>query len=353
MTGFKNFAPKALLQAHILVVDDEPANVLLLRRVLNNAGYEQVQTLTDSREVASWSERGWPDIVLLDLMMPHLDGFGVLEQLKTGAFVDHYLPVLMLTADANVETQRRALAGGAKDFLTKPFDSIEVLLRVQNLLETRFLYRQLQEQNAQLETRVRQRTQQMEDAQVQVLERLAQAAEFRDDDTGEHTRRVGDLAAIVGEQLGLDSERLQLLRRAAPLHDVGKIGVPDSILLKPAKLTVEEFEVIKSHTLMGASLLKEGGWPLMQLAETIALTHHERFDGTGYPRGLRGDDIPLEGRIVAVVDVFDALTHERPYKRAWSFEEATREIESQSGRQFDPLVVEAFKNAVSSLASAV
>lgn len=341
--------PEIFQQARFLIVDDEPANVSVLTQMLEEWDATQVVGTTDARAVFELMSSFQPDIILLDLMMPHLDGFGVLDELKLSAFVDDYLPVLMLTADANPQTRRTALAGGAKDFLLKPFDPMEVLLRVQNLLETRFLYRELQNQNARLEIRVRERTAQLEHAQAQVLERLAQAAEFRDDDTGQHTQRVGELAAKVGEQLGLSEERLQLLRRAAPLHDVGKIGVPDAILLKPAKLTKEEFDVIKNHTQIGAALLKDGGWPLMKIAESIALTHHERFDGSGYPCQLRGEEIPLEGRIVAIVDVFDALTHERPYKRAWSFDEALEEIESQSGRQFDPRVVAAFKCVVAEL----
>jgi putative two-component system response regulator len=182
----------------------------------------------------------------------------------------------------------------------------------------------------------------LEKSQMEILERLAQAAEFRDDDTGQHTQRVGELAARLAETLGMAAERVELIRRAAPLHDVGKIGISDTILLKPGRLTDDEFETIKTHTAIGAALLANGQSALIQTAERIALTHHERWDGRGYPFQLQGSDIPIEGRIVAVTDVFDALTNERPYKKAWTEDDAINEIVAQAGRQFDPAVVAAF-----------
>jgi putative two-component system response regulator len=180
-------------------------------------------------------------------------------------------------------------------------------------------------------------------AQHEALQRLAIAAEYRDDETGQHTRRVGDLSARLAAELGLAAEEVELLRRAAPLHDVGKIGIPDTILLKPGRLTPDEFDQVKTHTVIGAKMLAGGGFPLLETAECIARSHHERWDGTGYPAGLAGGDIPLAGRIVAIADVFDALTHNRPYKSAWSKEEGLAEIEAQRGRQFDPELVDAFR----------
>lgn len=324
--------------ARVLVVDDEAVNVRLLERHLQKWGCTQIQGTTDSRQVLALFQSFAPDIILLDLMMPHLSGLEVLEQLKPLVPEHTYLPVLILTADASTEAKQLGLAGGAKDFLTKPFDSTELLLRVGNLLETRFL-------NQHLEERVRERTRELEESQVEMLERLAQAAEFRDDDTGQHTRRVGEMAALVARELGLEASRVELIRRAAPLHDVGKIGICDEILLKPDRLSPEEFGVMQGHAPIGARLLMQGRSGLVQLAEVIALTHHERWDGTGYPQGLCGEEIPLEGRILAIVDVFDALTHERPYKKAWLIKEALAEIQSQSGRQFDPCVVKAFLQA--------
>lgn len=334
----------AVREMRILVVDDELLNVVLLQHILESAGYSCICSTSDAREVASLCQSQAPDLLLLDWMMPHLNGLDVMRQLQQQSRPDDFLPVMVLTADASPQTRRAALSQGAQDFLTKPFDQTEVLLRVRNLLATRALHLHQQDENRRLEERVQERTRALEASQAEVLERLAQAAEFRDDDTGQHTRRVGDLAASLAQELGLDKERVELLRRAAALHDVGKIGISDTLLLKPGKLSNDEFDVIKTHTLIGAQLLREGNSPLMAIAEIIARSHHERFDGRGYPHGCSGEDIPLEGRIVAVADVFDALTHERPYKGAWPKEEAINEIEKGAGTQFDPKVVQAFLN---------
>jgi putative two-component system response regulator len=333
---------KFLHTAKVLIVDDNPVNVSLLKDNLERWGYFNSQTTTDAREVPALYVQFAPDIILLDLMMPHLDGFQVMEKLRPLIPQGDYLPILMLTADATPQVRKKALSAGAKDFLTKPFDAEELLLRVCNLLEARFYYLQVKNQNRILEVKVHERTQMLEQSQLETLERLARAAEFRDDDTGQHTYRVGHLSALLAEGLGLAEHRVEAIRRAAPLHDIGKIGIPDHILLKPGRLTPEEFDLIKTHTTIGAALLQESQSALARLAERIALTHHERWDGTGYPHRLKGEEIPIEGRIVAIVDVFDALTHERPYKKAWPVEAAIAEIKSQSGRQFDPAVVKAF-----------
>jgi putative two-component system response regulator len=274
--------------------------------------------------------------------MPRMDGFVVMEQLKPLIAKSIYLPVLVLTADMSRESKERSLSMGARDFLLKPFDATELLLRIHNLLETRSLYRAQQNLNEVLEERVSQRTRDLEHAQVEILARLARAAEFRDDDTGQHTQRVAHLCTLLASEIGLDEQKIDLLSRAAPLHDVGKIGISDLILLKPARLTPEEFAIVKMHAQIGATLLAGGASELVQMAETIALTHHERWDGGGYPRGLKGEEIPLEGRILAVADVFDALTNERPYKAAWPLDKAAEEIRRNGGTQFDPALVEAF-----------
>jgi putative two-component system response regulator len=277
--------------------------------------------------------------------MPYLDGFEVMNQLRARVPLGIFLPILVLTADITPETKRKALDEGATDFLTKPFDQTEVVLRIRNLLRTRVLHLQLQDQNHLLEQKVRERTIELEETQIEILERLALAAEYRDDDTGEHTKRVGQMSAQIAQALGLSNAEVELIRRAAPLHDVGKIAIPDSILLKPGKLTPEEFELMKTHTTVGAKMLSGGRFPLLQRAEEIALTHHERWDGTGYA-GLKGESIPIAGRIVAVADVFDALTSARPYKEAWPRAKAIEEVQRQSGRQFDQSVVEAFLKVV-------
>jgi putative two-component system response regulator len=281
-----------------------------------------------------------PDLILLDLHMPHLDGLEVMAQLAEVAEAS-YLPILILSADVTPEARRQALSRGAKDFVNKPFQQDEILLRIKTLLETRLLYLQIQTQNQILEARVRERTRALEEAQVEIIERLAVAAEFRDDNTGQHTQRVGQMSALLARQLGLPDTQVSLIRRAAPLHDVGKLGVPDTILLKLGKLSEEEFAVVKTHTVIGARILSGGKFPLLRLAEEIAFSHHERWDGSGYA-GIPGTRIPLAGRIVSVADVFDALTQQRPYKPAWPVSDAIAEIDRQRGRQFDPDVVDAF-----------
>ncbi|HEX7118129.1 MAG TPA: HD domain-containing phosphohydrolase [Longimicrobiales bacterium] len=330
-----------LTDARILVVDDEPANVRLLRRILDRAGYRFVDATTDPREAADLFDRLQPDLVLLDLNMGPLDGFAVMDQLRSRLTDEVYLPILVLTADVTPEARQRALSGGAKDFLTKPFDASEAVLRIRNLLETRFLHQRLRSQNAVLEAGVRERTQELEEARIEILECLGRAAEYRDDATGEHTRRVGELSGQIALQLGMSAEDVEIIRRAATLHDIGKIGIPDHILLKPGKLTPDEFEIMKTHTTIGARILAGSRSPMLQTAREIALTHHERWDGRGYA-GLEGQSIPLSGRIVAVADTFDALTHQRPYKVAWSREKAIASIDGERGLQFDTEVVDAF-----------
>lgn len=332
-----------LRHAKILIVDDSDANIRLLERILHQAGYTHYQSTTDPRTVLTLYREFHPDLILLDLMMPHLDGLAVMEQLALEMLDGAYFPILVLTSDITLEAQRRALAAGAKDFVTKPFDPTEVLLRIGNLLETRYLHMQLHDQNKTLEQRVRERTQQLEELHLELLERLAVAAEYRDDATGQHTRRTGHTAGRLAQVLRLPKRLVELIRRASPLHDVGKIGIPDHILLKPGQLTPAEFEVMKTHTTIGARILSGGRFPLLQTAEKIAFTHHERWDGNGYPRGLKGEAIPLEGRIVAVCDAFDALTRDRPYKPAVSVDDALGELQRCAGTQFDPRVVNAFQ----------
>ena len=331
----------SLRQARILIVDDEEGNVDLLKRVLALRGYEHVRATTDPREVRDLFSEFPPDLILLDLFMPHLDGFGVLAQLKLVVPPASYLPVLVLSADITPDAKRRALSEGAKDFLSKPFDVDEVLLRIRNLLETRLLHQRLQDQNESLEARVRTRTVELELAQEETLHRLALAAEYRDDATGLHIKRVGRTAGLLAGELGLSKEEAQVVQQAAGLHDVGKIGLPDAILFAPRTLTPDEFSVVKTHAEIGALILSGSDSPLLRVAEKVARTHHERWDGTGYA-GLRGSAIPLEGRITAVADAFDAMSNDRPYRAALSFERAIEEIRGGRGKQFAPDVVDAF-----------
>ncbi len=334
-----------LTTARVLIIDDQPSNTALLEGILQEEDFSSFRSLTDSREALSTFIEYVPDLILLDLQMPFFNGFEVMKQLRACISPSDFLPILVLTADITPEAKRRALTEGALDFLTKPFDATEVILRIKNLLQTRSLHLRIQGQNQLLDQKINERTAELEATQIEILERLALAAEYRDDDTGEHTKRVGRTSARIAEALGWPAADVELIGRAAPLHDVGKISISDLILLKPGKLTPEEFENMKTHTTMGAKMLSGGRFPLLQLAEQIALTHHERWDGTGYI-GLRQEAIPIAGRIVTVADVFDALTSERPYKKAWTVNEALEEIQHQSGRQFDPRVVEAFMKVV-------
>jgi putative two-component system response regulator len=327
----------------VLVVDDEPANTRLLAQMLERWGYADVLTLNDARRVTHTVEHDDPDLMLLDLHMPHQSGFEVLRDLQAALTGSTPLPVLVLTADTTSEAARTALSLGARDFVTKPLDHDEVRLRIRNLLETRLLHLQAQAHRDLLEDRVRQRTDQLERARRDLLRRLAIAGEYRDEQTDQHAQRIGHTAGLLAARLGRSAREVHRIIHAAPLHDIGKIAIPDSILLKPGPLTPDEFEIVKAHPVVGARILGGSRSRLLRVAAEIAESHHERWDGHGYPNALAGDAIPLGGRIVAVADVFDALTHERPYKPAWPAAKAVAEIVEQSGSQFDPSVVRAFR----------
>jgi putative two-component system response regulator len=337
----------SILQSPILIIDDEVANIRFLEVLLGQAGYTALHATTNPKEALARFIEAQPDLILLDLHMPPPDGFELLAQFPQLLDRDTYLPILVLTADVTSQAKQRALHSGAADFLSKPLDAAEVLLRVRNLLQTRRLHLQLRHHNQHLEETIFQRTEALEETRHVVLQRLALAAEYRDDDTKHHTRRVGRMAALLAALLDLPEQEVTAIRRAAPLHDIGKIGISDQILLKPGKLTHEEFTIMKTHTTIGAEILGASSIPLLSLAAEIALTHHERWDGSGYPQGSAREAIPLAGRIVAVVDVFDALTHVRPYKPAWTQADALAEIEAQSSRHFDPQVVRAFSKLLS------
>ncbi len=332
-----------LVRARILIIDRNQADTRTLQAILQQAGYTSVLTAPNLElPLLAVQNRFYPDLIILDLETLHAEGAHLLRRLQGAIPQNEYVPVLAVVPGADLGIWERTLLLLAKDYVIKPFDRTEILFRVKNLLETRLLCLQVQHHNQVLEERVRQRTRDLEAARLEILERLALAAEYRDDATGRHTRRVGRISALIARELGLPAGSVKLIERAAPLHDIGKIAVPDRILLKPGRLTPEEFEVVKAHTVIGARILSGSRFDILRLAEQIALSHHERWDGKGYPQGLSRDRIPLPGRIVAVADVFDALTHVRPYKPAWPWEEAVAEVEAQGGRQFDPQVVDAF-----------
>ena len=327
--------------ARILIVEDDPGVVRLLEIALQRAGFPNVTSTGDPLEVELLRELVQPDLVVLDLHLPRRDGFQILEDLRASGGQD-CIPVLVLSGDFTPEAKQRALSSGAKDFLAKPFDHVEVVLRIENLLETRFLHQELRGRNESLARTVETRTRELLTTQSEIVERLAQAVELHDDATGQHTRRVGETAARLAGALGLPLDEVELIRRAAPLHDVGKIGVPDGLLLKPGPLTIDEFEIVKTHTVIGGRILSAGQSELIHLAEEIALYHHEKWDGTGYPRGLTREEIPFAARIVGLADFCDALGHDRPYRRAWEENRIHAEVAAQAGRHFDPAIVKVY-----------
>lgn len=327
--------------AKILIIDDQKLHALSLEKILVNAGYQNTRCLTEPLKALNMVQEYLPDLLVLDLIMPQLDGFQIIEQLH-GFRRQHYLPILALSEGKNPNARLRALQAGATDYLSQPFEDVEIIFRIKNMVETRSLHAQVENQNRALEDKVRDRTKELREAQFDVMRRLALAAEFRDNKTGSHIMRLGYYCAKFAESLGLTDAECEFLLHASPLHDVGKIGIPDRILLKPGPLTSEEFDVMKTHTTIGAELLAGSHSPVMQMAETIALTHQEKWDGSGYPQGLRKEEIPMIGQICSVCDVFDALTTERPYKKAWTPQAALEQMSREKETHFQPKLVDRF-----------
>lgn len=317
-----------ILNANILIVDDQIVNVKLLERIYKKAGFNHVFSTIDSRQAADMYQTHDIDIILLDIRMPHLDGFEVMEKLQAITEND-YLPILVLTAELTSETQEKSLSSGAKDFLSKPFDQREVLLRTKNIIEVRLLHKQISLQNTKLEAEVKKRTQELEDSRLEVIQRLGLASEYKDNETGNHILRMSKFSRALAKAIGFSDEEAETILCATSMHDIGKIGIPDRVLLKPGKLDAEEWKIMQSHVTIGDELLSGGGSPLLEMARKVALTHHEKWDGSGYPNGLAGEDIPLAGRICAISDVFDALTSKRPYKEAWPIEKAMATIKEE------------------------
>lgn len=330
----------------ILVVDDNPVNIAIVEKILSHDGYRHVHSTTNPLDVTALYLEHDYDLILLDVHMPEISGIEVMERLAK-EFPTDYLPILILTADHSNETRNECLAGGAKDFIGKPFDKAEVLLRVQNILEVRLLHKAVLRQNLVLEDKVRERTQQLYEAQVKLIQCLGKAAEYRDNETGMHVVRMSKSCAILAKQMGLSQEECEMILQASPMHDIGKIAIPDDVLLKPGKLEGKEWDRMKTHAEVGAEILEGYDTQLMQTAALIARTHHEKWDGSGYPEGLQGEEIPLYTRIVSVCDVFDALTSTRPYKDAWSPDSALQYLRDNAGLHFDPRVVNEFTFVVS------
>lgn len=335
------------MKSKVLVVEDEDRLRRMLEVRLEFMGYEVVVAVDGEDALVKVAESS-PDIILLDVMMPKLDGYATARRLKDSPQTSH-IPIVMVTSLCDVQDRVRALDAGADDFLTKPVDPTELKARVQSLLKVKAYNDHMLHYQQDLEFEVGKKTealrkalQETQAATLDTIFRLSRAAEHKDKDTGAHIQRVSHYAAAVACRLGQSERFIELLLYAVPMHDIGKIGIPDRILLKPCKLDPDEWRIMQTHAEMGAFILAGSDSELLQIAEAIALTHHEKWDGTGYPHGLRGDAIPLAGRIAAIADVFDALCSKRPYKTAFPLEQSLDIIRGEAGKQFDPAVVDAF-----------
>lgn len=321
----------------VLIVDDIPENIDILIEPLKD-----LYTIRAARNgvdaLAIAGSDAPPDLILLDVMMPEMDGYEVCRTLKANVRTRR-IPVVFVTALNEIEDEKTGFEVGGVDYITKPIKPEIVRARVRTHLA-------LYDINRTLEEKVQERTLELNETRLEIIHRLGIAAEYKDNETGQHIMRMSQYCQQIGQEYGLKKEELQLLKNAAPMHDVGKIGVPDRILQKPGKLDAEEWEIMKTHTTIGGVIIGDHPSTLLKTARIIALSHHEKWDGSGYPLGLSGNDIPLFGRIVALADVFDALTSERPYKRAWKIEDAIAEIKKGSGTHFDPDLVTAFNKAL-------
>ena len=320
--------------ARILIIDDDEAIISLLERILKRGGYENVRSATDARLALPLFREYEPDLVLMDLRMPFLDGINVMGQLRQRNAPGEFLPVVLVTGDTTPEARELALSAGANDFLLKPFDATDVLLRMRNLLELRRQYHEVHQE-------VEKHRRELRETQIEMAERLARVAEHGESLDGSLPAQFGMLCAGIAEALGMADDDIDLIRYAAPLHDIGMVGMPE-ILVKPGSLSLEELDLLKTHTSIGSRVFSGSRSPILRMAEEIALYHHENWDGTGYTPGLAGEAIPLPARIVAVVDTFFAMTRDRAYQSARSVDEALAWIDEQAGRKFDPAVVRAF-----------
>jgi len=334
----------------ILIVDDSRSSLAFLKQVVAQLGFPDIECVLNPLDALRRAADEQFDLVLVDNIMPRMDGVEVTRRLRAR---DDYrlVPIIMVTSDDDPQLRVGAIAAGATDFVHKPFDATELQARVRNLLALRLAQTELADQAQWLAREVEIATRHLVAREEEIIWRLARAIEYRDGDTGEHVSRVAQISRIIAEGIGLDAERCRNLYLAAPLHDIGKIGIADAILTKPGKLTPEEISVMRQHVSIGARILENGSSEIIRTAERIAQSHHERWDGAGYPDRLSGTDIPIEARVVAIADVFDALCSERPYKRAWPIADAYREVVKLSGSHFDPACVAAFESRWSEISA--
>ncbi len=325
----------------VLIIDDSEINLTLIKALVLKLGDCDPVLFDNPVKAFEWCKANVPDLVIVDYMMPDMDGLQFIAAFRA-LHGRNEIPVLMITANDQKDVRYEALMGGANDFLNKPIDRAEFSARSRNMLSLRTGQKYLADRASHLEAEVAARTADIRDREKELIFRISRAAEFRDPETGAHIQRMAYYSQVVARNLGLDGKQQRLILEAAPMHDVGKIGIPDYILLKPGKLTHDEFEIMKGHARLGHELLAGSSSETISAGAEIAISHHEKYDGSGYPHQLAGKSIPLFGRIVAVADVFDALTSERPYKKAWSLEDAVVFLEEGRGKHFDPMCVEAF-----------
>ena len=326
----------------LMIVEDNRTNLLVLKGIVQKFPDCEVEAYLDPLEAVAKAEAEVYDLILVDYLMPELDGRTFIARLRAREEYKQ-VPIVMITADGNRQTRIDSIAAGATDFLNKPVDPVELRARLGNLLLMRRQQRSLENRAELLADEVARATRDLAATQEEMIWRLSRALEYRDSETGEHTRRVATVSRMIAEELGLGKKAAHTIYLATPLHDIGKVAIPDAILSKPGRLTADEITEMRTHVAIGENILSDGATELVRKANTIAATHHERWDGTGYPRGLKGEAIPIEGRITAVADVFDALCSARPYKHAWSMAEARAEIQRNAGSQFDPACVAAFE----------
>ncbi len=329
------------MEMNILVLDDAPMNVALLCHLLGKIEHCKPVSFLVPEAALAWCENQIPDVVMVDFMMPGIDGVEFIRRFRCIEGCQD-IPILMITANDEVQLRYQALDAGANDFLIKPIDKIEFLARTKNMLALRKNQRLLEGRAAWLDEEVRKATAEIREREQETVLRLSKAADSRDPETGAHIVRMANYSRVIAAQLGLSVADQQLLLEAAPMHDIGKVGIPDHILLKPGKLSADEFSIMKRHAVLGYQILAGSQSEMLQAGAQIALSHHEKYDGSGYPHGLVGEEIPLFARIVAVADVFDALTSERPYKMAWDIDKALAMLHEGAGKHFDPRCVNAF-----------
>ena len=327
----------------VLIIDDQKTSRHILFQLVKSIGEDlNPVALPGATEALAWLNDHLADLVLVDYQMPEMNGIEFITYFRGHRAYEH-VPVIMVTSAEDRQVRYEALEAGATDFLTKPVDHHECRARCRNLLIQHQQYKIISDKSRWLERRVAEATSEIRIRERETLLRLAKAGEYRDEETGNHVIRMAKYSRLIAEYLGFSEDEAEAIEMAAPMHDIGKIGIRDDVLLKPGKLTPEEFEIMKSHTTIGYDILKNSPSKYLQMGAIIALGHHEKFDGTGYPYGKKGAEIPIEARIVAVADVFDALTSERPYKNAWSIDSVLEHMEQQSGKHFDPECFEALK----------